>query len=222
MMFYTLYPENKMRKLLLFVSLVLMLVLAACGGGGGETTAPPPAGGPAGGSTAGPALTGTVSGKITFDGVAPKPEKIQMSADPYCAMANKDPFTEDVKVSDGGLENVIIYVSSPVTATFPTPTEPLVIDQHDCHYIPHAFTIMVNQPLQVKNSDMTAHNIHLFSGENTLFNMSEPVQGMTLPAKFEKEGMPVNVRCDVHKWMRANVGVFSHPMHTVSKAGGVF
>src|SRR5215468_11011076 len=110
MMFYTLYPENKMRKLCLFVSLVLMLLLAACGGGGGETTAPPPAAGGAAGAA--PALTGTVSGKISFDGVAPKPEKIQMSADPFCAMANKDPYTESVKVSDGGLENVIVYVSS--------------------------------------------------------------------------------------------------------------
>src|SRR5262245_7163154 len=98
-----------MRRVLLPLGLVSMLAVAACGGGGGATTAPPP-GGPAG--TNAPALTGTVSGKIMFDGVAPKPEKIQMTADPYCAQANKDPFTETVKVSDGGLENVIVYVSS--------------------------------------------------------------------------------------------------------------
>jgi hypothetical protein len=209
-----------MHKRLLLVSFVLTLVVASCGGGG-EKNAPPPAPGVTGGNA--PALTGTVGGKISFDGTAPKPDKIQMSADPYCAMANKDPYTEQVVVSDGGLENVIIYVSGGLEGkSFPTPTDPVVIDQHDCHYIPHAFTIQVNQPLQVKNSDMTAHNIHMYNGETTLFNMSEAVQGMVLPQKFEKEGMPVTVRCDVHKWMNANVGVFTHPMHTVSKKGGGF
>ena len=222
-MFHTLYNlENTMRKPLLLVSFVLMLLLAACDGGSNEPKGLPPGGDKGGGAPA-PALTGTVSGKITFDGAVPKADKIQMTADPYCATANKDPYAETVKVSDGGLENVIVYVSAGLEGkTFPTPTEPLEIDQHDCHYIPHAFTIQVNQPLQVKNSDMTTHNIHVYSGENTLFNMSEVRQGMVLPAKFEKESVPVAVRCDVHKWMNANIGVFTHPSHAVSKQGGVY
>src|SRR5262245_49099458 len=133
-----------MRKLLWLI-LVSMLVLAACGGGGSEAPAPPPAAG-----TPAPALTGTVTGKILFDGTAPKPEKIQVTADPYCAMANKEPFTETVKVSDGGLENVIVYVSKGLEGkSFPTPTEPVVIDQHDCHYIPHAFTLQVGQKVKI-------------------------------------------------------------------------
>jgi hypothetical protein len=136
-----------------------MLALAACGGGGStETPTPPSDNKPA------PALTGTVSGKITFEGTPPKADKIQMTADPYCAMANKDPYVETVKVSDGGLENVIVYISSKIEGTFPTPTEPVVIDQHDCHYVPHAFTVMVNQPVKIKNSDMTTHNIHVYDG----------------------------------------------------------
>jgi len=212
--------EKTMRKLSVLVCLVSMLALAACGGGGSTTETPAPTGGADKGAP--PALTGTVSGKITFEGTAPKPEKIQMSADPYCAMANKEPYTENVKVSDGGLENVIVYVSSKVDGNFPTPTEPVVIDQHDCHYVPHAFTVMVNQPVKIKNSDMTTHNIHAYDGETTLFNLSEAVQGMEETKKFDKEAAPVAVRCDVHKWMNANIGVFSHPMHTVSKAGGAF
>jgi plastocyanin len=213
-----------MHKRLLFVLFALALVVASCGGGGSTSTPPPPPGpgGSAGGNA--PALTGTVSGKITFDGMPPKADKIQMTADPYCAMANKEPFSEQVVVSDGGLENVIVFVSGGPGLegkSFPTPTDPVEIDQHNCHYVPHAFTIQVNQPLQVKNSDMTAHNIHMYNGEATLFNMSEAAP-MTLPQKFEKPGMPVTVRCDVHKWMNANVGVFTHPMHTVSKKGGAF
>src|SRR5262249_5490123 len=119
--------ENTMHKPLLLVSFVLTLVVASCGGGGSTTTPPPPPGGGGGGNA--PALTGTVGGKISFEGTAPKPDKIQMSADPYCAMANKDPYTEQVVVSDGGLENVIIFVSSGLEGkSFPTPSDPVVID----------------------------------------------------------------------------------------------
>src|SRR5262245_37461438 len=109
-----------MRKPLVLVCLASMLALAACGGGSSTTEPTPPAGG---NNAPAPALTGTVSGKITFEGTPPKPEKIQMSADPYCAMANKEPYTENVVVSDGGLENVIVYISSGMEGkSFPTPT----------------------------------------------------------------------------------------------------
>jgi hypothetical protein len=39
---------------------------------------------------------------------------------------------------------------------------------------------------------------------------------------FDKEEVPLPIRCDVHKWMGAFVGVFNHPFHTVSKQGGSF
>jgi plastocyanin len=209
-----------MRKHVLLVSLALTLTLAACGGGG--TTENKPTEAP--GGAPGGALTGTVSGKISFDGTAPKMDTIQMSADPYCAMANKEPMKEQtVQVSDGGLENVIVYVSKGLEGkTFPTPTDPLVIDQTGCHYVPHAFTIMVGQPLQIKNSDSTTHNIHMYNGEDTLFNVSEPVKDQVQTKTFDKEMTPVSIRCDVHKWMNAKMGVFSHPSHTVSKKGGAF
>jgi plastocyanin len=210
-----------MRKHVLLVSLALTLTLAACGGGGGTENKPTEA--PKGGEAA-PALTGTVSGKISFDGTAPKMAKIQMSADPVCAMANKEPFMEEtVQVSDGGLENVIVYVSKGLEGkTFPVPSDPVLIDQNGCHYVPHAFTIMVGQTLNIKNSDMTTHNIHMYNGENTLFNTSEPVKDQVVMKTFDKEMAPVSIRCDVHKWMNATMGVFSHPSHTVSKKGGAF
>ena len=97
----------------------------------------------------------TVTGKISFEGTPPPNDKIQMSADPYCAQrAAQNPTTETVKVSDGGLENVIVYVSSGLPAgPFSTPATPVEINQQNCHYIPHVFTMMTNQPLKVKMSN---------------------------------------------------------------------
>jgi hypothetical protein len=217
------------RLLLLCASFLVVALVAGCGGGGGETNAPPP---PPGGGGAPNAVTfdmskatATVNGKITFDGTPPPNDKIQMSADPYCAQhAAQNPTTETVKVSDGGLENVIVYVSSglPSGATFATPATPVEINQENCHYIPHVFTMMTNQTLKIKNSDMTLHNIHAWAEKNPQYNVGQPVKDMVSEHKFGNAEMPLPVRCDVHKWMGAFIGVFDHPFHTVSKMGGSF
>jgi len=210
---------------MLFVccSLVVLALAANCGGGTTSNVPPPPADAPAGGAPA-PAANSEVKGKIGFEGTAPTPAKIQMSADPYCASHSTMPTAEDVVVSDGGLENVIVYVKSglPAGASYPTPTEAVEIDQHDCHYVPHVFTMQVNQPLKIKNSDATLHNIHAWAEKNKPYNAGQARQDMVNTTTFDMAEMPLPIRCDVHKWMNAFVGVFDHPFHTVSKGGGSY
>src|SRR5271167_65137 len=136
--------EIKMAKRLLLVcSSILALALAGCGGGGDTAPSLPPAasGGAAAGGAAAPAATASVTGKISFEGTAPPNGKINMAADQYCQQHAQNPMLEDVVVSDGGLENVIVYVSGGLEGkSFPVPTDAIVIDQHDCHYVPHVFT----------------------------------------------------------------------------------
>ena len=214
-----------MQKRVLFIcSSILVLALAVSCGGGEQTTNLPPTGpGAAPPGASAPAATATVGGKIMFEGTPPPNEKIQMSADPYCQQHSQNPTLETVKVSDGGLENVIVYVKSGMpNVTYPTPTDSVQIDQHDCHYIPHVFTMQTNQPLKVKNSDMTLHNIHAWAEKNPQYNVGQPVKDMVSETKFPNEEVPLPVRCDVHKWMGAFIGVFSHPYHTVSKQGGAW
>jgi predicted small lipoprotein YifL len=213
------------KRVFVFCALLSVAALvAACGGGG--TTEVPPADKAASANTFDMSkATATVTGKIAFEGTPPPNDKIQMSSDPYCQMHAADyPTAETVKVSDGGLENVIIYVSSglPSGVTYATPTTPVEIDQQNCHYIPHAFTMMTNQPLKVKNNDMTLHNIHAWAEKNPQFNVAQPVKGLVSDTKFANPEVPLPIRCDVHKWMGAFVGVFDHPFHTVSKQGGTF
>jgi len=202
-----------------------MLVLSGCGGGD-NTTAVPPAGSGGGAPSAAsgpaaPAATATLAGKISFEGTAPAPKKIQMSADPVCAKKAKDPVAEDVVVNNGGLANVIIYVSSPVSFSFPVPAEAVTINQDSCHYVPHAFTIMVGQKLTIKNSDETLHNIHAFATTNAEFNTGQAVP-MSTDHVFDKAEMPLPFKCDVHKWMSAFAGVFTHPYNAVSKPDGTY
>src|SRR5215468_9950618 len=143
------------RTLFLCASFLVAALATGCGGGSNEPTLPPT---PVGTTPSGPGFdmskaTATVSGKIAFEGTPPPNDKIQMSADPYCQMHAADyPTAETVKVNDGGLENVIVYVSSglPAGQSYAMPTEAVEINQQNCHYIPHVFTMRAGQPLKVK------------------------------------------------------------------------
>jgi hypothetical protein len=216
------------KRIPFFCALFLVASLvAACGDKTTDGGLPPEPGGKAAG---GPTFdmskaTATVTGKISFEGTPPPNDKVQMSSDPYCQMHAADyPTVETTKVSDGGLENVIVYVSGglPSGVSYATPTTPVEINQQNCHYIPHVFTMMTNQPLKVKNSDMTLHNIHAWAEKNPQFNVGQPVQNMVNETKFSNPEVPLPIRCDVHKWMGAFIGVFDHPFSTVSKQGGAF
>src|SRR5687767_8637245 len=94
--------------------------MAACG------PAPaPPAAPPGSAKRVDTATAGTVSGRITFDGTAPKPELIRMGRDAACvASAGPNPQSDAVLVSaDGGLANAFVYIKDSFDAyAFETPS----------------------------------------------------------------------------------------------------
>ena len=145
-----------------------------------------------------------------------------MSADPYCQMHNPNAVAETVKVSDGGLENVIVFVKNAPAGNYPAPTTPVEIDQHDCHYVPHVFTMQANQPLKIKNSDATLHNIHAVPTANGEFNKAQQFKGFRNQHVFSTKEVMVPFKCDVHRWMSAYVGVVDHPFFAVTGDGGTF
>jgi hypothetical protein len=215
-----------------FAVLVLaaVAVTAACGGGEKqETQAPPP---PAAGGAAPPAATGaaapaagseTISGKVSFDGTVPPPEKVKLSADPKCVEMHKDGMEKQpIQVKDGGLANVFVYVKTGVSGTFPAPTAPVEIDQQGCNYTPHIVAMQANQPLKIKNSDDTLHNIHPRPTVNAEFNIGQPRKGMESTKTFEKKEVMFPVGCDVHPWMRAYISVLDHPFYAITKEDGSF
>jgi plastocyanin len=207
-------------KLVLSI-LSVLVILAGCGGGDDSSGLPPaPSGGAAGGGASyDPAsATGTISGNIMFEGEVPAAARIQMAADPFCQSHSEGATSQEVLVTeDSKLQNVILYVrSGHEDATYPVPSEPVVIDQENCVYSPHVFTMMASQELSITNSDTTLHNIHAWAEVNTPFNIGQPVQGMETKKTFDQPEMPLPIRCDVHRWMNSFVGVFDHPFHTTS------
>jgi len=157
-------------------------------------------------------------GKIRFSGTVPLPVLFNTAPDPACAAFAIT--SEDVLVSDQGLENVMVYVSSPVANSGQIGSA-VTLDQRDCRFDPHVVTLQAGQTLLVRNTDNTLQNVHAFTQANTPFNIGQPIP-MTTSHIFDQPEAQIPIRDDVHRWKSAYVGVFSHPYHTVSKAGGLY
>ena len=195
---------------------------AACGGG--STNSAPAGPLPPTVSPVDPATAGNVTGRIAFEGAAPKPAVIRMDSDPNCLQPGVTTTEEQVVVGDGGvLQHVFVYVKDGLgDLRFPVPATPILLDQRGCHYVPHVFGAQVGQSVEVLNSDPTLHNVHATPKTNQEFNTGQPLAGMRHTHQFSTKEVMVPFKCDVHPWMRAYAGVLDHPYFAVSAADGTF
>jgi hypothetical protein len=97
----------------------------------------------------------------------------------------------------------------------------VTLDQTGCHYVPHVLAIQVGQPLVIKNSDGILHNINTQPSQNRGFNISQPVE-METEREFNTAEVMIPVKCDVHGWMEAYIGVQDHPYAAISGTDGTF
>lgn len=166
---------------------------------------------------------GKITGRVLFTGVAPEPIKIRMSADPRCMQASPNGAERrQIEGKNGGLAGVIVSIKTKVKGTFAPATAPVLLDQSGCMYTPAVIGLMTGQPLKMRNSDDTLHNVHPRPAVNEGFNVGQPRKGMETERKFDKPEGLFPVSCDVHPWMRSYVAVFDHPFFSVTKEDGSF
>jgi plastocyanin len=166
-----------------------------------------------------------ITGKVTYTGAVPAAKKIKMDADPVCAKANADPMTQDVVMGPGNtLGNVLIYVKAGLaaSATYPTPAEPVKVDQKGCVYEPRVAVAMLNQPIQFSNSDPTKHHVQAMAESNPEWVTSQDPGTSPQGTKFSKVEIGMLVICHLHPWMRMFVHVLPNPYYAVTKADGSF
>jgi hypothetical protein len=89
-------------------------------------------------------------------------------------------------------------------------------------YEPHVFGAMVNQDVRFTNSDPTNHNVHPLPRKNTEWNESEAPKTSDIRKKFTKEEIMIPIKCNIHPWMRAFIGVVSHSFFAVTGDDGTF
>jgi plastocyanin len=162
-----------------------------------------------------------ITGTVNFTGTAPT--RVQLNLDRECAGLNDEPvLSEEVVVNDGKLQWAFVYVKEGIEGTYSPPAEPVVIDQEGCTYHPHVLGVQAGQNIKILNSDPLLHNIHAMPETNRPFNFGMPRQGDERERSFPAEEVMVWVKCDVHPWMGAWVGVLDHPFYAVSGDDGTF
>lgn len=180
--------------------------------------------------------TGTFKGVVTFKGKPPARKVVVTKGDATvkpedrAICAAEEHFSDELMVNekaDNGVANVFVYLrKAPDGYKAPkVPDEPVVFDQKDCHFIPHALIVRCNQKVLIKSDDNLVHNTHTNPVVNTKgFNQAiKPKDREGVAITYEKpERLPVRVQCDFHKWMSAWHLPLDHPFMAVTDADGKF
>ncbi len=194
----------------------LLAAATACA----EAGPPPP---PPGAVPAGERIgSSVIAGRVTFTGEAPERQEINMASDSVCVAKGRGKLREDVVPGpDGGLQNVFVRVVGPIgDRVFAPPATPVTLDQDGCAYTPRVLGVQVHQLLEIVNSDPTMHNVHTVPARNKPFNVGMATQGQRIRKFFASPEVMVRVKCDLHNWMVAWVGVVEHPFFAVSGSDG--
>lgn len=167
---------------------------------------------------------GQLTGTISFEGDAPEADPIDMGGEPTCAEKHDgQPVDRPVVVGDdGGLGNVFVYVREGLPeGTWATPEEEVELDQDGCIYHPRVLGVQTGQTIQIRNSDGLLHNVNAQPDDQRGFNISQPTE-MTTTRSFPQAEVMIPVRCDVHGWMQAYIGVQDHPYFAVTPENGEY
>ncbi|MEO6724713.1 MAG: carboxypeptidase regulatory-like domain-containing protein [Blastocatellia bacterium] len=175
-----------------------------------------------------PKTAGTVTGSVRFAGKKPLRKQVDMNGDPQCAKLHQSPVSDDVIAAndEGKLANVFIYIKQGLEGkNFEPPANaemPAVMDQKGCWFGPRVLGVQVGQTLKVTNSDPLTHNIHPLAQINREWNQSQSPTTEPLTRRFSQPEVMIRVKCNIHSWMQAWIGVVPHPYFAVTGADGSF
>jgi plastocyanin len=172
-----------------------------------------------------PVTAGSISGTVYLDGPPPILPAIDMQSEPACSKANPSvvPSQAVLVGKDGVLANVVVYVKDSMSHyRFEAPSTPVALDQKGCVYQPRVVALMTNQPLEIRNSDATIHNVHAMPKTNSEWNKAQRAGSAALTTSFSRPELAIPFMCNVHPWMRAFVFVFDHPYFAVTAGDGKF
>jgi hypothetical protein len=172
-----------------------------------------------------------VTGIVRFKGTIPVIKPIEeIAGNAFCKQCYPDgklPMHDEIVLGKNGaddtLQYVLVYVSKGLEGKeFDPPKEPVLLDQVGCMYTPHVVAVMAGQPLEIRNSDATLHNVMATPRENAPFNVGMPGKDDVIKKVFKQPELKMNLHCFMHPWMSAYVHVLEHPFFAVTGPDGTY
>lgn len=155
----------------------------------------------------------------TFVGDAiPEPEEVDVNIDvPVCG---HKVFHEEVLVDKAtrGLRNVVVRLEG-IHQGKAAPALVTVANQ-ECRFEPHVSVAMTGMKLQIRNDDPVLHTTHPYINGANFFNLAlTPREPPPPPRPIPRPGL-MEVKCDVHKWMKGYVLIHTNPYAGVTDTSG--
>ena len=151
---------------------------------------------------------GSIAGKVTWEGErpAPKPDIAPEAKAMEGCKHDKFQKQDETLLIDaaGGVANIVLTVEV-AGAEKKVPAEPVELDQEGCHFVPHVVVVPVGATVRFANSDDTNHNIHTYAKKNAAFNTNVAPAG-NLDKVVDKAEV-IDVKCDIHPWMKGYIVV---------------
>lgn len=162
------------------------------------------------------ARAGAVRGLARFDDRPPPRNTVPTTKDrAACGESAED---ESVRVTDGGLANVVVRVVVPGAKATP---RAISLDQQRCRFAPHVQAAPVGSTIELSNGDPILHSVHAYAGIATAFDVPIPPDAAGQRRTLARPGV-IRVGCDIHGWMSAWIVVVDTPHYAVTDARGRF
>jgi plastocyanin len=173
-----------------------------------------------------PATAADVHGRIFFHGEKPPRKLINMETEAGCQNANqgKKVYEETViTAKDGALTNAFVYIKTGLEGkNFEPPKEPVRMVQHGCMFEPRTLGVRAGQNIDIANRDPVSHNFHAMPTNSRDWDQQQSPGAGDIEHRFPRPEIMIPVKCNVHSWMRAYIGVMPHPYFAVTGADGGF
>jgi hypothetical protein len=165
---------------------------------------------------------GTVTGRVTYNGPAPRPVMLKIDEDVQVCGADR-PSDELLVGGSGGIQNVVLSIETIAAGKDWELPGQFVYDQKKCTFVPRIMLIKPNMAGAVLNSDSIGHNFHTIS--TGIYNINKKIQPN---AKLEvtsdqiRRSGKIRAKCDIHSWMGGWWIVAETPYTVVSDKDGNF
>jgi len=158
-----------------------------------------------------------IRGRAVFDGRIPRRRRIDTWRATGATVYDE---SEVVHRENRGIRSVFVYVRE-VEGTFEVPREVVELSFCDFRIGPHVVGARAGQGVAVTNLHPETQNLHALPKRSKEMNITmRPGQRDVL--RFESAEVMVPLRCDIHPWERAYVGVLDHPYFSVTDDNGAF
>ncbi len=178
---------------------------------------------------------GSVTGQFVLDGEVPTVAPLVAKGDSnakdaaVCAAEGVPNDAMIFNAENKGIANIVVYMRRAKTVhpdLVNSKEKTVEFDQKNCNFFPHMMIVRTDQTIVCKSSDAVAHNVHATPFANSAVNFivqPNDQSGVEVKLPLAEPVAPyVEVKCDIHPWMKAWWVVFDHPYAAITDKDGKF